>query len=149
MFLSPRSKKYIKASDANSMATNLNLEDFIQIQSSWRLKETLKSCWHSFRGFHPGPSGTNAIISPQKRGQRLTPRSLQPCLEALRHWDAHPVALCFVAVCARTKGLQSPLLLIQLHKHEIYRHTQEFIIETFSPCHVQLLKSGHTLGYEC
>ena len=113
------------------MATNLNLEDFIQTQASWRLKETLKSCWHSFRGFHPGPSGTNAIISPQKRGQRLTTRSLQSCLEALLGWDTHTVALCFVAVCARTKGLQSAFLLIQLHKHEIYRHTQDFIIETF------------------
>lgn len=76
-------------------------------------------------------------------------RSPQSCLEALLDWDAHIVALCFVAVCARTKGLQSALLLIQLHKHEIYRHTPEFITETFSPCHVQLLKSGHTLGYEC
>lgn len=103
------------------MATNL--KDFIETQPSWRLKETLKSCcWHLFRGFHPGPSGTNAIISPQKRGQRLRKRSLQSCLEALLDWDAHTVALCFVAVCARTKGLQSALLLIQLHKHEIYRH---------------------------
>lgn len=35
------------------------------------------------------------------------------------------------AVCARTKGLQCPLLLTQLHKHGIYRHTQESITETF------------------
>lgn len=81
------------------MATDLNL-DFIQTQPSWRLKEMLKSCWHSFRGFHPGPSGTNAIISPQKKGQRLTARSLQSCLEALaRLGHSHCRSLLCSCLC--------------------------------------------------
>lgn len=89
-----------EALDGNSVATDLNLEDFIQTQPSWRLKETLKSCWHSFRGFHPGPSGTNAIISPQKKGQRLTARSLQSCLEALaRLGRSHCCSLLCSCLC--------------------------------------------------
>lgn len=65
------------------------------------------------------------------RGQRLTP---VPSSQASRLCSTAMLTLSLPgsgAVCARTKGLQCPLLLMQLHKHEIYRHTQESITETF------------------
>lgn len=78
-----------------------------------------------------GPRGTDAVM---RLGEKRPEIDSSPSSYASRLCSTEMLTLSLPglgAVCARTKGLQCPLLLIQLHKHEIYRHTQESITETF------------------